>query len=1066
MLTCFRYSFTFSLAASRQIFQQPPRRNGPAEAPAAAEALQEAAIESLSAADDEARLQALETRLGHLDNLIAQASRTPSLQSRLKLERDHVVQERSILMGLNRAFTTSTEAFLKINFQQKPKELKQPTEAFIASVEAMFSAYAQSVEAYDYLRRRFRSHRVHTLTDQLKTVHTLLAKNPAASPNLLMRVSALESRPFAPIAQFKTDRLYLQFIQKKPTKEYEHLVDHGRRVEQLAYKGRQRMIERHEIVFIDPQKEYFDFKAVEELPLAERYMRPYALRTLRQLAKTFHEFTGGYKLVLASVFRTPNEQSELQNAAKTDGTSTHSFANTFDVSNGRFITPQGTMVTWSDLHDKKDSSPQARKNFETIDGFKIIIEDLLLAHQRQGTLMGFKEAAGWHVMVTDPTIGNGSMFERGFDESAAQAQLARLERSMDAYEVQTDTATASKRQNGWVPKMNQLYDSLDALEHLKIPSNRPGLIGRKITLVERIEMEVSRLEDHYQDSVDQLEKDLLERVTTPTSTEPQTPERVDRLERQSVDKIFTQIQQKYPNVPAWQFMRMNRYATDPLVCAYMESATYHDFLRHGFILNGSNGLNGSIDETEKYSYLNLNKLWARKIAISHGSNRRSMELAWDNIQQVPTERFTFNEYRTLVAQVWKDMLPRLKKAGLTNRYTEAISSDLIFAISIHELAPTHMVEAKGYNALGRVHTIRTLLDNGLQPSRIPAIHDRAASFGAAQTICSTHNTLRSRYNPYMDSKAQIPVFEQCNKLRNQLEIAIWFAFENLAAVQRYFSGSFFEGLYKNSTPNQRMRFFASVIAAMHNGGNSRGMREAMRKTFHGTTKGKSPDRADYWVDSNPKTKDTCRTLEDARIAYLNIVEINKHSTAMRHGIQAVQIYEILNEREGRTTTPTAPDRTAQAGSSEVLDTDRRLSKRTYNGRSYFVFSIPDWKLSRLGKAILTQSTDAVMDDIRRFNNFQKGQRNGDQMRFEVNDVIWIPLEHIKWKSGDFVTIRVKNAADARAKMDRLCVGGHAACEDAIMMYSNDKEYARFDQVEGKIRVPKELLVKGWEKQVR
>lgn len=193
-------------------------------------------------------------------------------------------------------------------------------------------------------------------------------------------------------AEFRSHSVYV-------TGEYDLFLKHARDVEGLKYEDRDQMIKDGRVQKVVEGGRKFRFKSGSATE-KEKYLKPYADTVLGEIAEKFYTETG-YMLMITSVFRTPAEQKNLAetNSAATTGVSTHSFANSFDISNGRFIAPDGKEVTWSGV------TGEERKKLDT---FRPTIEKILISMQRGGKAMALRELYAWHVMISDPAIGDGT----------------------------------------------------------------------------------------------------------------------------------------------------------------------------------------------------------------------------------------------------------------------------------------------------------------------------------------------------------------------------------------------------------------------------------------------------------------------------------------------------------------------------------------------------------------------------------------------------------------------------------------------------------------------------------
>lgn len=180
--------------------------------------------------------------------------------------------------------------------------------------------------------------------------------------------------------------------------EYDKFIAHCVDVEGHKYIERDEMIKAGLVKKVSPESRHFAFQ--DKTPDREKYLKEYASSGLYEIAEDFYKQTG-YQLVVTSLFRTKAEQKDLaeSNSMAAKGLSTHNFANSFDISNGRFIDPSGNEVTWS------GTSGDAQKK---LTGFRPVIEGILLKKQKEGKLMAMAETYAWHVMIASPGVGDGT----------------------------------------------------------------------------------------------------------------------------------------------------------------------------------------------------------------------------------------------------------------------------------------------------------------------------------------------------------------------------------------------------------------------------------------------------------------------------------------------------------------------------------------------------------------------------------------------------------------------------------------------------------------------------------
>ena len=93
---------------------------------------------------------------------------------------------------------------------------------------------------------------------------------------------------------FHRDRLY--------RREYSKLIRQSTQVDGLRLTPLADLLKAKEVVVVTTQGEKFGL-----LPFTDSspHIRPYALEVMRSIAKEFYEKSGGYQLLVSSLFRTP-----------------------------------------------------------------------------------------------------------------------------------------------------------------------------------------------------------------------------------------------------------------------------------------------------------------------------------------------------------------------------------------------------------------------------------------------------------------------------------------------------------------------------------------------------------------------------------------------------------------------------------------------------------------------------------------------------------------------------------------------------------------------------------------
>jgi len=494
---------------------------------------------TLTIKDDQRRVTELNKQILAYDNnlLIAHKAKWPeSALNIITQGKNKTMDELIVLLAIKRGMNETDKFYTQITPDLEGEEFLNKIEAFVQGAEALIKNFESRVYDHDYTQKRFLSYRQTILEKHFREIQNRILNPPSPlAPNLELyfRACALASRPLVRPVNFNQDRLYIAKYKGKSTGEYQEvLVDHGRRYDQFIYKGRDEMIRHKDVVEVTaPPNAPFAFKGEKDFPLAGRYLRPYCLPTLTALTTAFSKATNGYEPVISEMFRWPAYQATLGGNA-TKKVSTHYFANTVDFSKKRYRFPDGEVIYLGAIEEELKSSTKAlntttdktakitlqgkikdleqkKTKFETLTN---TMEQLLLAYQSQGSLMGLNEEPTFHVVFENPNIGEGKLLETGFNPNKTDQALTALQAKLKNYKASFSTNSDSP-----IGLLDKIYALASALEHppcLIPPQDETynELREKKFSLVNAIEKSVVETEKRYFDYSATLRETLQVRV--------------------------------------------------------------------------------------------------------------------------------------------------------------------------------------------------------------------------------------------------------------------------------------------------------------------------------------------------------------------------------------------------------------------------------------------------------------------------------------------------------------------------------------------------------------------------
>lgn len=214
------------------------------------------------------------------------------------------------------------------------------------------------------------------------------------------------------------------------------------------------------------------------------------------------------------------------------------------------------------------------------------------------------------------------------------------------------------------------------------------------------------------------------------------------------------------------------------------------------------------ERNNKLCVLDTTDNWNTKLNIVRDSEKQSVRTTMSNLKRFDrrNEPKNLNEMKSIIQDEWGKAL---KSMNPPSALGELVELDYFLGTILTELYSF----SANYTDSGRKLFLEAAAKypGGVITSS-PAIHDDESSFGAYQTILSTHNnTVRGKI-----------VFEDCLSFRCQTSVIVKFTTNNLGKLE--------ERLFKNKSPKQKQ----SLIKNMFRGSEAKKfIYEYLRLTHHG-----------------------------------------------------------------------------------------------------------------------------------------------------------------------------------------------------------------------------------------
>ncbi|MEK7548129.1 MAG: hypothetical protein AAB540_04500, partial [Patescibacteria group bacterium] len=393
----------------------------------------------------------------------------------------------------------------------------------------------------------------------------------------------------------------------------------------------------------------------------------------------------------------------------------------------------------------------------------------------------------------------------------------------------------------------------------------------------------------------------------------------------------------------------------------------------------------------------------------------------EKVMAAPDVKITPALIQTIAAEGIGKIKPLLKEMGIENSFSGHITSDMMLAIGIQEIAPATIGNNVRVGSKARLELFRMMCEAGWQPQKTPAMWDSAISFGLWQMTLYTHKLLQKGYGD--DTKDFLEEdFKQHADMKQQTNDTLLLSYVNLEAfsdiAQKYPK---FKKVFEKASDEHKKRFITTVVAAYHNKGNVKILRQKVRNTLAS----KFSKLEDYRTAFISKIKGLPIAYKHSRnsgILYSFVRHMKNSHVPKEDKLEYADSPDFSQFKE---ETPqlleAAPEQADEAEDEKVImDT---LLVRTKNGKKYYTFTAPNVKLYGFLPDIL--QPPYTFDDIKAFNGIKT---------YIIGDILDIPIKFLPPMFHDRRIVRVKlNGGGANEAMNQYMIGGASPKNRSIVL---------------------------------
>jgi len=450
---------------------------------------------------------------------------------------------------------------------------------------------------------------------------------------------------------------------------------------------------------------------------------------------------------------------------------------------------------------------------------------------------------------------------------------------------------------------------------------------------------------------------------------------------------------------------------DDRVYAFLECCSLNDLYELKILKKGS-----SLDE-----YMDTKKMWERAVGKN---NKRDPYRT--RVLRARDEKVSYDYIEEIGAEGIRKFSPLLKEADITNRFTDFVTPEMMLAICIQEVSPAEMPGNIKIKPKARLELMRMMCDAGWQPQKMPALFDRAISFGLGQMTLPTHDALQRGYGDETKECCIEGSFLNHTTCEQQILNMLLLTYVNLEGFS-YIAQKCpnFLKTFEEASDERKGRFLTTIIAAYHNYGNRKSLRRRIKATLEQNLSNLETYRTDF-----------IQSIQELEVAYKHARNSGALYSFVLHRANRPAAEDTKEDQEvPELQRPLPPEEKEEEDIiDDTLLVRRYRTRRGRPGLPYYTFTVPSVDMKSLMPEVLAHGSS--LEDVKRFQGIH---------RYAPGDIIHLPIAFVREELKDrhFARIPIKGKSTL-GLMDQYMIGGRSAANwHLALLYGTNETELRF-----------------------
>lgn len=449
---------------------------------------------------------------------------------------------------------------------------------------------------------------------------------------------------------------------------------------------------------------------------------------------------------------------------------------------------------------------------------------------------------------------------------------------------------------------------------------------------------------------------------------------------------------------------------DDRIYAFLECCNLNDLYDLHILKKGC-----SLDE-----YMDTKKMWDR--AVTKNKKRDPYRT---HVLRARDEKVSYEYLEGLAVNGIQKFSSLLKDADMNNHFAPLVTPQMMVAICVQEVSPAEMPGNIKIKSKARLELMRMMCEAGWQPQKMPALFDRAISFGLGQMTLPTHDALQRGYGDETRECCIEGNFLDHTTCEQQVLNMLLLTYVNLEAFS-YIAQKCpnFLKTFEEASAERKGRFLTTIIAAYHNYGNRKPLRRRLKEILE-----KNLDSLEIY------RTEFIQSIQGLEIAYKHARNSGTLYSFVLHRANHPAAEDTQEDKEIPVSRP-IPETEAQEEDiiDDTLLVRRYRTRRGHPSLPYYTFTVPSVDMKSLMHEVLAHGS--TIEDIKRFQHVH---------RYAPGDIIHIPIDYVKLELKDrhFTRIPIKGR-NTLALMDQYMVGGRSAANwHMALLYGTNETELRF-----------------------